>query len=377
MAAYSRSHHSCKLQKLNTIYFKASGVGSKGLDTLNALSITMSQKWAYTGIETLSEAARADMLRMIEIYPWYLAHDNMNLAYKTYEQRLDNQGRFDSGTAGTVFVVKSPAAVRPKVDDMQAAIAVGSKNPITPKDIYKLELKNAPFIRRRAIHRILRILIECPAFNFATYEHRDSDVFVRPPLIEPLPTGPEHATVQFMLDTLDIDEASYEGNDRVIHEFLRQLGLNNTTEKQKILILGDVIVWIGDQLTISRIRGLQRFRSEDLNSYERLSFIAKQFGWLHLQFAYENSLHKQYYSTSFGLSHDFSVLNRKRLNSPSIKGTFHHDFQEGLFHVGEAHLRDIWRIVGKVNDLSELRTRTPEQLKELANTIFARVASEL
>jgi hypothetical protein len=44
MAAFSCSHHLCKLQKLMTIYFKSCGLATKALDMLHMLHITMSQK---------------------------------------------------------------------------------------------------------------------------------------------------------------------------------------------------------------------------------------------------------------------------------------------------------------------------------------------
>ncbi|KAI0073320.1 hypothetical protein K474DRAFT_1677972 [Panus rudis PR-1116 ss-1] len=352
MAAYNRSHHACKLQKLNTIYSKSCGVGAKSFDTLNALSITMSQKWAYNGIEQLSAAARMEMLKLIELYPWYLAYDNLNIAYKTYEQRLDNQSRFESGTAGTVLIIKNPAApARSILSNPRISTCLKS-----------------PFIRQRAVHRILRFLTETPAFNFQTYLHKDSVIFHRPPPIDPLPTGPEHAMLQFMLDTLDIEEASYEGNSRVLEAFFKQLRQNTTLEKQKRLARGDVVVVTGDQMTASRVRGLQVARSEDYNSYDRLAFIKPQFGWLHAQFMQEHSLHKQYYGTAagFGLKQDFDLLKRKGLGAPSVKGTFHHDFQEALYHIGVAHFRDMWRVAAGVDALEDLRSHTPEQLRDIA-----------
>jgi hypothetical protein len=47
MASLSHSHHCCKLAKLLTAYFKSCGLATKAFDTLHALGITMSQKWAY------------------------------------------------------------------------------------------------------------------------------------------------------------------------------------------------------------------------------------------------------------------------------------------------------------------------------------------
>src|SRR5204863_9454307 len=112
MAAYSRSQKSCKMQWLNTVYFKSCGLSAKGFDTLHALGITMCQKTAYRCIEELSCSARTSLMSDILRYPWYGCRDNINLAFKVYEQRLSNRDHFDSGTAGTIFIIKNPMCKR-------------------------------------------------------------------------------------------------------------------------------------------------------------------------------------------------------------------------------------------------------------------------
>jgi hypothetical protein len=68
----------------------------------------------------------------------------------------------------------------------------------------------------------------------------------------------------------------------------------------------------------------------------------------------------------FGLVHAFDLLKRKGLQSPTVEGTFHHHLKEGLLHISEARFRDLWCVIGKVNKLADLRSRTPEQLYALA-----------
>ena len=94
MAAFSRSHHLCKLQKLMTIYFKSCGLATKALDTLHTLHITMSQKWSYNGIQTLSERARKAMAEDILKYPWFGMHNNVNIAFKVYEKKAQQSKPF-------------------------------------------------------------------------------------------------------------------------------------------------------------------------------------------------------------------------------------------------------------------------------------------
>ena len=50
----------------------------------------MSQKWSYNGIEALSERAHKAMAEGMAKHPWIGIHDNVNIAFKVYEQRLQN-----------------------------------------------------------------------------------------------------------------------------------------------------------------------------------------------------------------------------------------------------------------------------------------------
>jgi hypothetical protein len=77
MSSYSRSHHHCKIPKLLTVYFKSCGLATKVFDTLNALGISMSQKWAYDTIDDLSTRVRQQMRDDIRTYPWFGTHNNI------------------------------------------------------------------------------------------------------------------------------------------------------------------------------------------------------------------------------------------------------------------------------------------------------------
>jgi hypothetical protein len=369
MAAFSRSHHLCKLQKLLTVYFKSCGLAAKALDTLHSLCITMSQKWSYNGIQTLSDRARKSMAEDIRKYPWFGMHDNVNIAFKVYEQRLSNQSHFDSGTAGTIIIIKDPACIAPSHAASRARFVDGVGNPVAFRDIIELESKASGHLKSLAVHLVLRFLVDAPDFNFNTYKYNDAVVFSRPTSTCQLETGRAFETCQYMLDLLHIDEVSYEGNDRVLEEWFRQLTFD--AEGNQIL------VWAGDQLTVSRIRGLKKFRCMDLNSRDRLEFLKPVFGWFHAQMAIEHSLHSQYWGTraGHGLVHAFELLNRKGLAAPSIQGAFHQNIRDGLTHVATARFRDVWCTVGKVESIKDLSKLTPDQLEAMATKIVQEFAS--
>jgi hypothetical protein len=91
---------------------------------------------------------------------------------------------------------------------------------------------------------------------------------------------------------------------------------------------------------------------------------------LHLVMAVANSLHKQYLGTSTGtggLRHAFDNLNRKGLISQSTKGPFWHHLDEAIKHISEAHFRAAWIETANVKSLTELKSKSPIQLKEPSN----------
>jgi hypothetical protein len=139
---------------------------------------------------------------------------------------------------------------------------------------------------------VLRILLDAPRFDFSTYEHWGSPLLLPPIPIHQLPSGKDHITLQFLLGTVNIPEASYEDNSRLIKEWLSQIKLNSPEMQQK-LGLERLIVWVGDQLTVDRLRNLFKFWAEDLNSFDRLDWMLFTFGWFHLLMAAANSFHRQ------------------------------------------------------------------------------------
>ena len=110
-------------------------------------------------------------------FPWFGSHDNLNLPFKVYDQRINNQSHFDSGTAATLFIIKDPHAIRPSMQELQEQRALGARNPITLVDILKLEMDASYRHRSRAISHVLTILKDTPAFDFQSYEGKDHRVF--------------------------------------------------------------------------------------------------------------------------------------------------------------------------------------------------------
>ncbi|KAL0569336.1 hypothetical protein V5O48_012628 [Marasmius crinis-equi] len=375
--AYTRSHHNNLFQKALSVYLKFRGLSAKGFDSLHALGLTMSFKWTTESVGRMSEKAMEDVMSLIQHVLWFLSYDNLQLSFRVFSQRLENQGEFGNGCASTAYAKPSATPLPADANQrLQAQRAAGIKNPITEIEIADLAIAHSPAIRARKIYHVLQFLLQCPEFDLDSYEHRESNVLQPPAWLEPLPVGPEHIAKQKILGSVNIAETSYDDHVRLLKEWLTQLGID-TPEAEKKLGETQILGICGDQLTMERLRGLYRYRAGDSNSFDRLDWMVLAFGWFHLQMAFAQSLFKQYMGTNkgYGLRKCFSLLKRKGLQTASIKGPFHHHLEEAIYHICEAHILVEWKTVAKVGSLADLRSKSAVELKRIAEMIVDSHAS--
>ncbi|KAI0747613.1 hypothetical protein C8Q80DRAFT_1344137 [Daedaleopsis nitida] len=366
-----------RFQWMLAVYFKFKGLTAKGGDTLHALGLAMSSKWTTNAVEAMSAEAMAEVKNLIKCCASFFSYDNVYVTFHIYSQRLDKSQDQSAGTAATVYVNKNIAQLPVSVmKELQSSWRTGMVNPITSEDIIYLQQKSALPIHDAEVFHVLQVLIDSPDFSLSTYEHRDSSLLSPPPPVTELPCGPGYRTLQYMLGSLPIPEATYEDNDKVISELLDQLGYKSQ-EMRHQMARERIQFVVGDQLTVERIRGLQQLLCQELNSYERLDYIIPVFGWLHFQMAFAKSLHKQYFGTDAGkgLKHAFAVLVRKGLERRVTQGPFHDNLEHALYDILEAHLRACWLSVAGVDQLKDLRKYTPSQLRGFAEHVVRDYAS--
>ncbi|KAI0038309.1 hypothetical protein FA95DRAFT_1551310 [Auriscalpium vulgare] len=376
--AFTRNQHLNHWPKLLTVYLKGIGLPAKGLDLLHAAGVTMSHRWSVRAFEVISEEAMREARQIVQNLPFVFSHDNINIAFTAFEQRENNKTHFDSGTAGTLFSKLKAPSGEPAISnaDFQAARKAGSKTPITAEELLELQEKGGERYHKAEVHHVLEVLLDAPAFNRAEYPGRNDPLLQPPSPVHQLPHGPEHVVHENVMRTVHQEEASYEGNEKLIIEWLGQLGLASEEERKRT---GNerLFIWIGDQLTVERLRGLIRYRSLDHNSFDRLDWIVPVFGWFHLQIAFANSLHKQFLGTvsGKGLLHAMTNLERKGLAYVQTKGPFYHHLDELIIHCAKARFRAAWKTVSKADDLSELRSKSPAELVALAEKVVRDYAS--
>lgn len=137
----------------------------------------MSQKWVYTGINALTRQQQVLLLEDIKKYPWFGVHDNINIPFRAFQQRIENQNHFDSGTAATILVLKSPLARWPDRDLRMHQRALGADNLIPGDEIFMLAAGAGPRIDSHVISVVLQFLVESPDFDFETYAFKEDRIF--------------------------------------------------------------------------------------------------------------------------------------------------------------------------------------------------------
>ncbi|KAI0311097.1 hypothetical protein OF83DRAFT_1166444 [Amylostereum chailletii] len=199
----------------------------------------MSHKWTNEAYGKISSNAMATMQQAVQLLAWFISYDNLNIPMRVFSQRLHNQDHFHSTCAKQPF-------------DVTAVLAVGNKQAMA-------------WIRAQHIHHILLMLLDSPAF--ASYKHCNDPILGAPPLTHLLPCGPENVS-------------SYEGNDKAKWRWQAQMGIDSPDEKRKTAF-ERLIPIVGDQLTMEHLRGLQKFRHDGINSYDRDDYQVLQIGWFH------------------------------------------------------------------------------------------------
>src|SRR6202050_1775704 len=174
MLSYTRSHHRSRFQKLFAIYLKFRGLLAKGFYTPHALALTMSHKWTGNAVGRISKRAMEEVVKLMQLFPWLISHDNVQIQFRVFSQHLDNQGEFGNGTAATVYIKRNATPLTESVNaELKRTRAAGLLNPLTEIDIIDLADKSFPRIEAHGTYYVLHFLLESPQFDLKTYFGRD------------------------------------------------------------------------------------------------------------------------------------------------------------------------------------------------------------
>lgn len=223
----------------------------------------MSHAWTAGAVKSLADSSLKQARDHAGHLPWVVAHDNVNLPLRVFSQRVHNTDHFISACAATLWVYPKEVAFTP-----ETAEKFRDQRRTGMTKIFSLETAIDPpeerldRINSQYEHHILQVLLKHS--DFTKYKWAESPDLASPPAVETLKFST--LPTQWILRTADQEEASYEGNERLLIEWLHQLGIETPKDYER-MSTSQIIAWLGDQLTVERLRGLFRFRSDDLNSW--------------------------------------------------------------------------------------------------------------
>lgn len=322
------------------------------------------------------------IVQFVKDNPMAGMHDNVNIAYKKSSQRIDNQNHFDNGTASTIL--QMPPQVRDILENEHLRRAMTGEDRTSPlpsldtTHIMNAAKQSQAPIHKQHIYHTIQFLLRSPAFK--DYSYLTNASLRPPPPVNVLPHGAAHRTRQMPLGTTQIDESSFEGNNNVITDVLRQVGLSSVDERIRLAVKR-VIPWIGDQKTIKLLRGLQSMRGREMNGYDRMDYLLLILGWFHVKLNIVNSIFWTHRGivTGTGLARDISKLTRIGLapkTRTSGKPDFH-NLQEVILHVLNARIIDCWTKLCGHTTLEAFAASVPhpDNIAKLAEHIVNEYAS--
>ncbi|KAG0316486.1 hypothetical protein BG000_004842, partial [Podila horticola] len=158
---------------------------------------------------------------------------------------------------------------------------------------------------------------------------------------------------------MKIDQASTEGNNRVINSIKKTLRLTNSDfENAQIVVTGDM-------LTVTRIESLQDEKEEDLTVFDRMEGAVPVLGLFHLQMNICNTILVTHFgngNTQGSLASFEQLLGRKRVNPESSD---HHAKDEFLRHVFEAMVLQLWHTKLGSTKLDDLDTKVGQMVTKV------------
>ena len=103
----------------------------------------MSYKWTSDAVERISAACMTEVKELMKTLPWLISYDNAQISFRVFSQRLENQSELGQGTAATVYIKPGAEPLPEGInEELKRTRNAGIKNPITERDIFRLEIKD-------------------------------------------------------------------------------------------------------------------------------------------------------------------------------------------------------------------------------------------
>ncbi|KAG0010826.1 hypothetical protein BGZ81_002531, partial [Podila clonocystis] len=338
------------LQGVFGLYFYAQGASKSLVDVLQKAGVCNGFNWIMESLDHMSEAHLAKVQAIVkeEKRPFMIVYDNINMAFRRYNQRMTNQDSFENGATATVILTSEMPSVERMPDPTRHLRA----SDLFPTTVQSEHLKDT--FRYHLTEVLQKRLANLPRNPFPVPVKRKLNV---------------ERTEAYPLPSMHIDQSTVEGNRDILDEIMKSLELNPD------LWFDDLtrMVIAGDQLTLARIRSIAKLRWDEKKAYYRVEWAVPVLQLFHLQMVLASAILKTHWGskkTPGSLCYFITVLEKKRISHD--KPNFH-DLDELLRQLFDAMVLLMWETELKIEISAKVSTQSPKsssEIKDKANDII-------
>ncbi|KAI9241686.1 MAG: hypothetical protein BYD32DRAFT_457684 [Podila humilis] len=311
-------------QMMTALYLHGTNTPKRTITALATTGLSVSYLTLQIALQNLTKEHIENIVLMMESCTYFFVWDNINIAERKLDQRIGNKDDFISGTTSSIAFDKD-------LKDLKIIH--------TPKDTLTLDK------------------YDLDEEHCVSYRSNFNAVNIPVPVVDVLPPK---KTLILPLPAMKINQASTEGNNRVINSIKKTLRLTNADfENTQIVIAGDM-------LTVTRIESLQNEKEEDLTAFDRMEWAVPVLGLFHLEMNLCNTILVTHFgngNTRGSLASFEQLLGRKRVNPESSD---YHAKNEFLRHIFEAMVLQLWHTVLGSTKLDDLDTKVGRMVAKVS-----------
>ncbi|KAF9276337.1 hypothetical protein BGZ74_003686, partial [Mortierella antarctica] len=326
------------LQMMTALYLHGTNTPKRTITALATTGLSVSYSTLQIALQNLTKEHIENIVLMMEGCTYFFVWDNINIAERKLDQRVGNKDDFISGTTSSIAFDK----------DLRDLNTMHTPEGALTLDIYDLDDEHCVSYRAACQYHLFKIL--------KRYSSNFNAVNIPVPVVDVL--HPKK-TLILPLPAMRIDQASTEGNNRVINSIKKTLRLTNADcENNQIVIAGDM-------LTVTRIESLQGEKEEDVTAFDRMEWAVPVLGLFHLQMNICNTILVTHFgneNTRGSLASFEQLLGRKRVNPESSD---HHAKDEFLQHVFDAMVLQLWHTELGSTKLDDLDTKVGQMVTKV------------
>ncbi|KAE9393457.1 hypothetical protein BT96DRAFT_959055 [Gymnopus androsaceus JB14] len=278
MVSILRSQKANNFQAVISMFLIGCGSAKREMEVLAHAGLCLSYTATMKHLRALSAEATAKYRAVIRSCMCSIVWDNLNIAFRVGEQRLNSGNHFDNGTTATLLKLWDPY--------LRSMFTAHGTLPLTMKpprtsanprfefsdDQILPSPQNITELTDCCIWQLKRIALE----NIGGLEHLKK-AFEACPEVDQIHV---HVTEQFSLPAMHEEESSIEGTIRIYVMILRHLGVTNADLEKHGLLFND-----GDLLTDNLVDKVEAARRNSEQPIEGMKAAIRRFGIFHAKMA--------------------------------------------------------------------------------------------